>query len=513
MQKHEIVDALRVNRQSLALRKEFLRITPQESEVLRRVSEWAERTAPQLVRDFYDFQFAFSETRRFFEEYARNKHITLDQLRQGLERAQLNYFLTIFREAKSGGEFGIEFFQNRLWIGFVHNDINLPMKWYLGSYAMYVELLKKYLLNDPTLEAETAQQVFQTLIKIFLYDIQAVVDSFIVMLILDLGVDTSQVTITSAREDITDHFRDVRSNFRSALDTTLSVGSQITQVSGELSEVAQQAREAVHQIATAIEQVARTASHQAELVNQTAHSVKHLMNNIYEISQGAELQSEAVARANLLIEEVGSKIQFTAERVNDMGRQSVQIGEMIEVINQIAFQTHLLALNAAIEAARAGEAGRGFAVVAKEVQQLAERSAQAVKDVGRVVATIRQVVTEAVQSMQTSVHQFENGLVQAMHEVQKVVDNYRTLAQQMAGDAEQVSLALDTVTSSSEETSAAAQQVSASTQEMAAQVEMVTQWASQLRSIADRLSESLAMFATKNTYPSLATALPKTHVA
>ncbi len=502
MQKHEIVETLRVSRQNLALRKEFLQFAPHEIEVLRRVGEWAERTVPQIVREFYDFQFAFSETRRFFEQYAQKKGITLAQLRQGLERAQAQYLLAIFNEAKSGGDFGVEFFQNRLWIGFVHNDINLPMKWYLGSYAKHVELLKKYLLNNPEIEADIAQQAFQTLIKIFLYDIQAVVDSFIVMLMVDLGVDTQQVAISSTAHDITDHFHEIRSAFRDALDNTLDSGHQITQVANDLLLVSQQAREAVLQIATAIEQVARSASDQAELVSHTAGSVKDLTNNIYEISRGADIQAEAVFRANQLIEEVGNKIRFTAERVNEMGRQSARIGEMIEVINQIAFQTHLLALNAAIEAARAGEAGRGFAVVAKEVQQLAERSGQAVKDVGRVVNEIRQVVADAVQAMQTSVQQFEQGLAQAVQEVQRVAEQYRTLAQQMAHDAEQVGSAIDSVIASVEQTSAASEEVSASTQEMSAQVEMVAQWAQQLNNIAQRMSESLSRFAVQNTHTS-----------
>ncbi|MCX7925437.1 MAG: methyl-accepting chemotaxis protein [Fimbriimonadales bacterium] len=198
----------------------------------------------------------------------------------------------------------------------------------------------------------------------------------------------------------------------------------------------------------------------------------------------------------LVIGRVGENIRKTSEHVAEMGRQSSQIGEMIEVINQIAFQTHLLALNAAIEAARAGEAGRGFAVVAKEVQQLAERSAQAAKDVGRIVAQIQQVVHAAVQSMQTSVEQFEQELISAMEQVQQIVAQYQAVVHTMSGNAAVVRDAVEEVASASEQTSAATQEVSASTQQMAAQVEQVAQWATQLKATAQTLNEALRYFNT-----------------
>lgn len=100
---------LRISEQGLQLRREFLRLTDSEIELLSKYANWMERVAPQYVRDFYDFQFEFPETRAFFEQYAQKKGISLTQLRAALEQAQANYLLDIFREARRGGAFGAEF--------------------------------------------------------------------------------------------------------------------------------------------------------------------------------------------------------------------------------------------------------------------------------------------------------------------------------------------------------------------------------------------------------------------
>lgn len=507
MQTQQVGSTLRITEQGLILRKQFLRLTPARVQALCEVAEYMEQVAPQLVREFYDFQFQFSETFHFFSQYAQQRGIPLQTLRQNLEQAQLHYFLEIFREAKRGGAFGLAFLEQRLNIGYIHNAINLPMKWYLGSYALYVELLRKYLLQNSGIPAEVAQEAFTAVLAVFLYDIQAVSDAFIVMLMRDLCVDTDQIQVDSTAKDLTDYFGDVRRIFGDALRETVQASVQLDRAATELSETATQTKLAVNQIATAIEQVARVAAHQAQQTAHTTESVRRLTAGIQEIAQGAQSQAQSVLHALRISERVGENIRATSEHVAEMGRQSNQIGEMIEVINQIAFQTHLLALNAAIEAARAGEAGRGFAVVAKEVQQLAERSAQSAKDVGRLVAQIQAVVSAAVHSMQTSVEQFEQELVSAVQQVQQVVEQYQAVVLSMNESATAVREAIEEVASASEQTSAAAQQVSASTQQMAAQVEQVAQWASQLRETARTLSASLRYFRTAHSSGTSASAL------
>ncbi|MCS7300864.1 MAG: globin-coupled sensor protein [Fimbriimonadales bacterium] len=495
-----LAELLHINDQNLRQRKQFLRLSPHETELLRKYASWAERIAPDYAREFYDFQFSFPETRAFFERYAQKKGVSLSQLRTGLEQAQATYLLDIFREAQRGGEFGMEFFQKRLRIGYVHNSIDLPMKWYLGSYGLHIDLLSRYIREaGDEIPAEEGRDLFQAVVRVFVYDIQAISDSFIVMLLQDFGLDISTVRVQSLTQDITDYLGEVRHLFAEAIGSAIGASDEISHAARTLKETTEQTQLAVSQIASAIEQVARATTHQAAQIHQAAESTRTLNEGVQAVSRGAEAQSQAVQRATLAIEQVGGKIRATAEKVRAMGEHSQRIGEMIEVVNQIAFQTHLLALNAAIEAARAGEAGRGFAVGAKEVQQLAERSAQSAKDVNHLVNQIRGVVADAVSAMEQSTQQFEQELVSAVREVSRVVEQYREVAQRMAQSAEQVRLAMDEVASSGEQTSAAAQEVSASSQELAAQAQEVARWASELYQISEHLSRALSAFQRRST--------------
>ncbi|MFN4034182.1 MAG: methyl-accepting chemotaxis protein [Fimbriimonadales bacterium] len=495
-----LAEQLHINEQNLRQRKQFLRLTPHEAELLRKYAPWAEKIAHDYTREFYDFQFEFGETRQFFERYAQKKGVSLSQLRAGLEQSQANYLLDIFREAQRGGNFGVDFFQKRLRIGYVHNAIDLPLKWYLGSYGLHLDLLASYIRESEEFDPpEEGHELFNAVVRVFVYDIQAILDSFVVMLLQDFGLDTSSIRVQSINHDITDHLGEVRHLFAEAIGSAITASDEISHASGTLRETTEQAQLAVSQIASAIEQVARATTHQASQIHHAAESTRTLNEGVQTVSNGVEEQAQAVQRATLAIDQVGGKIRVTAEKVRMMGEHSQRIGEMIEVVNQIAFQTHLLALNAAIEAARAGEAGRGFAVVAKEVQQLAERSAQSAKDVGNLVNQIRAVVTDAVNAMEQSTQQFENELVTAVREVSQIVEQYREVARSMAHSAEQVRQSMDEVASSGEQTSAAAQQVSASSQQLAAQAQEVARWANDLYQIAEHLSQALSAFHRKTT--------------
>jgi methyl-accepting chemotaxis protein len=494
-----LAEQLRINEQNLNRRKQFLNLSQEEIELLRHYAPWAEQIAPQMMREFYEFQFNFPETRAFFEQYARKKGITLDQLRQFLERAQAGYFLDIFREAAQGGRFGVDYFEKRLRIGFVHNEIDLPMKWYLGSYKLYSDLLARYIQQSEQIPPEEGQRLFRAVVSIFMYDIQAVVDSFLVSIIKDFGLNPDEVEIRSSSQDLTEYLSDVRRVFSEAIHLALGTGDTLFDAASSLTEGAHQTRLTAGQIASAVEQVAQLTTHQVAQLHQAAEATRQMTEGIQTVAHGADQQTEAVQRATRAIEQVGSRIHATAEKMRAMGEHSQRIGEMIEVVNHIAFQTHLLALNAAIEAARAGESGRGFAVVAKEVQQLADRSAQSAKEVGQLVNQIRAVVSDTIKAMEQSIQVFEQELVSAVEEVERIVQQYREVTGQMSQNAQQVSRAMDESVSLSEQTSAAAEQVSASTEQLASGAEELARWSSELHQIAERLQQALRVFRSSAT--------------
>jgi methyl-accepting chemotaxis protein len=142
----------------------------------------------------------------------------------------------------------------------------------------------------------------------------------------------------------------------------------------------------------------------------------------------------------------------TSEQIEGLARSSSEIGKVISVISEIAEQTNLLALNAAIEAARAGEQGRGFAVVAGEVRRLAERTGQATREVGGLIANIQAEAKKAVESIRTEiVHVNEsaesasragssiNGIIQASDNVKDMIGQIATASTEQTSAIEEVS--------------------------------------------------------------------------
>ncbi len=181
-----------------------------------------------------------------------------------------------------------------------------------------------------------------------------------------------------------------------------------------------------------------------------AHSVEEVSGNAERASDVARHSVEvahkggdAVRRTIDGMNTIRETIQETSKRIKRLGESSQEIGNIVELINDIAEQTNILALNASIQASMAGEAGRGFAVVADEVQRLAERAANATKQIEVLVRTIQTDTNEAVVSMERSTTDVVGGALlaenagAALEEIEQVSNQIASLVQNISGSSRQ----------------------------------------------------------------------------
>ena len=418
-----------IGESNLARRRELIRLSEDDRQLLLGLLDWAVEAAPDIAREFYDWQFTFRPTLAFFEEFARSKNMALASLREHLESAQAGYFVGVFAGAQQN--WGLDYFEDRLVIGSVHDRIDLPFKWYIGSYAELQRLVKLRLKRDFK-SAAFAQKAEEAILKIFNYDMQAIGDSFLLNTLESLGLNVEAIVekeggdkteglhqVKAAIRILIEQctalaegrlndavfdqsapcagsfgqaFARIRENFRDSMQRIGQSASALSASAEELTAVSQQMSSNAEETAVQANVVANASDDVSKRVGVVATSSEEMQTSIREISKAAN-ESASVARNAV---GAADSANLTVRR---LGESSVGIGKVIKVITSIAQQTNLLALNATIEAARAGEAGKGFAVVANEVKELAKETARATEEIGQKIEAIQSDARSAVEAI------------------------------------------------------------------------------------------------------------------
>jgi len=291
-------------------------------------------------------------------------------------------------------------------------------------------------------------------------------------------------------------------------------GQAINAMVTNLRDMTRQSQEAASRIGRSSSEIVSAAQQQASGAAQQAASVSETTATMEELSTTARQIAEnsnavtAVAEETLRSAEEGqdfmeestksmvlmrSKTEESAEKILKLGQRSQQIGEIIDIINEIAIETKMLSLNAAIEAAKAGEAGKGFSVVAGEIRRLAEDVVKSTGTIRDVLLEIQSAANASVLAAEENVKGVEEGEVR-LNKVRDALENIIAMAEQTAESARQISVATNQQKEASEQVVNTMREISKVAQQTAAASKNTISSASDLNRLADELKSRVSEF-------------------
>jgi twitching motility protein PilJ len=299
--------------------------------------------------------------------------------------------------------------------------------------------------------------------------------------------------ITGAIADSVNYTVEELRNLVSRINTTAELVAQASAKAQTISAGLQIASERhSREIRETGEAVLRMAAQIGDVSGSAAASARVARQSLGAAEQGRRAVENAIAGMN----GIRDQIQETAKRIKRLGESSQEIGEIVELISDITEQTNVLALNAAIQAASAGEAGRGFTVVAEEVQRLAERSAEATRQIAALIRAIQVDTQDAVAAMERSTQGVVTGTRlsddagRALGEIGRVSTRLAEMIQAISGTTSEQAASAGTVAHSIQRILLVTEQTSRGTQQTAGSIVQLAELAQELKNSVSRFKVS-----------------------
>jgi methyl-accepting chemotaxis protein len=321
--------------------------------------------------------------------------------------------------------------------------------------------------------------------------------------VLQAAVAQSQEVVTAAKENDLRHRIPLEGKTGEIAQLCEGVNGLLDTMSsivGEVAETAQTLTTAAREIATGNTDLSQRTEEQAASLEETAASMEELTATVRQNAENAQQANKLASSASDVAVKGGSVVAEVVQTMDGITQASRKIADIIGVIDEIAFQTNILALNAAVEAARAGDQGRGFAVVAAEVRNLAQRSANAAKEIKGLISDSVSKVESGSRLVDTAGKTMEE-IVQSVKRVTDIMAEISAASQEQRAGIEQVNNAVTQMDQVTQQNAALVEEAAAAAKSMedqtGAMAEMVGQF--MLSSEFERAQAPVAKVALKST--------------
>ena len=267
----------------------------------------------------------------------------------------------------------------------------------------------------------------------------------------------------------------------------------VSKLNAAMVSVTENAR-AIHsgseEIRVAADDLSRRTEQQAASVEETAAALEEITTTVADSTKRAEEASQLVAKTRVEAERSGDVVNKAIVAMSEIEKSSIEISNIIGLIDDIAFQTNLLALNAGVEAARAGDAGRGFAVVAQEVRELAQRSAKAATEIKVLINASGQQVKSGV-ALVGETGQALSTIVQEVQEINTHVSAIAESAREQSLGLKEINTAVNSIDQGTQQNAAMVEQSTAASHSLAQEAVALNELMTQFKIVAGYQSQSM----------------------
>ncbi len=293
--------------------------------------------------------------------------------------------------------------------------------------------------------------------------------------------EMAKITAAMAEGDLTNSIRgNYDGVFGMLKDSVNTMAAKLREIAGSLGESSRAVKEAAAEISTGSQDLASRTESQAASIEETAASMHEITATVKQNADNAAAANQLASVARDAADKGGAVMGDVVKAMERIEGSAGKISEIVGMIDEIAFQTNLLALNASVEAARAGEAGKGFAVVAQEVRALAQRSANASKDIKTLITASNGQVREGGQLVAQAGSSLTD-IVGAVKKVSDIVAEITAASREQATGLEQINGTVAQMDETTQRNGALVEQTSASAQALSQQADQLSQLVSFFR--------------------------------